>query len=173
MKKGSEIKECDHSSRLYSIVKNLGDREIREPAMASFEHPYVPKDLELHDYVPCFLSQSEIVAPYLVVSVVVVALVWILSGLPIFSLWFSPAERPLTVWWNSSQGVPPRFYWLIGCLCAGGRSRASRTSSLRVISLSPQISTRKRLHFSWRKCVRCSLPWRWSKFESFWDFEIG
>ena len=51
--------------------------------MASFEHPYVPKDLELHGYVPCFLSQSEIVAPYLGVSVVVVALVWILSGLSI------------------------------------------------------------------------------------------
>ncbi|XP_039124454.1 probable 3-beta-hydroxysteroid-Delta(8),Delta(7)-isomerase [Dioscorea cayenensis subsp. rotundata] len=64
--------------------------------MASFEHPYVPKDLELHDYVPCFLSQSEIVAPYLVVSVVVVALVWILSGRASKILLI---DRLLMCWW--------------------------------------------------------------------------
>lgn len=48
--------------------------------MAAFDHPYVPRDLKLEDYVPCLLSQSEIVKPYIASSLVVVALIWLFSG---------------------------------------------------------------------------------------------
>ncbi|KAG0488228.1 hypothetical protein HPP92_006783 [Vanilla planifolia] len=63
---------------------------------ADHEHPYVPRDLKLPGYVPCFLSQLEIVAPYLTASVVVVSLVWLLSGR---CAKLSMTERLLMCWW--------------------------------------------------------------------------
>ncbi|KAL0905424.1 hypothetical protein M5K25_023844 [Dendrobium thyrsiflorum] len=53
--------------------------------MASYEHPYNPRDLQLPGYVPLSLSQIDIVLPYLGSSVVVVAAIWFLSGF-LFSL---------------------------------------------------------------------------------------
>ncbi|KAF9686094.1 hypothetical protein SADUNF_Sadunf03G0122500 [Salix dunnii] len=43
-------------------------------------HPYAPRDLKLPGYVPNFLTQSTIVGVYLLTSVLVVSLIWILSG---------------------------------------------------------------------------------------------
>ncbi|KAE8125121.1 hypothetical protein FH972_019956 [Carpinus fangiana] len=48
---------------------------------ASVEHPYVPRDLKLLGFVPCSLSQSAILLIYGVSSLLVVSLVWPLSGL--------------------------------------------------------------------------------------------
>jgi high-affinity Fe2+/Pb2+ permease len=49
-------------------------------------HPYAPRDLKLPGYVPNFLTQSTIVGVYLLTSLLVVSLIWILSGLPPFPL---------------------------------------------------------------------------------------
>lgn len=43
-------------------------------------HPYVPKDLNLPDYVPVLLSQSTILGVYGISSLLVVSFIWILSG---------------------------------------------------------------------------------------------
>jgi len=43
-------------------------------------HPYVPKDLHLPGYVPCFLSQSNILSVYASFFVILFALTWIFSG---------------------------------------------------------------------------------------------
>lgn len=51
-------------------------------------HPYVPADLELPDYVPVFLNQSTIVGVYLLTSMVIVSIVWIVSGNSSVSLQF-------------------------------------------------------------------------------------
>ncbi|KAB1201693.1 putative 3-beta-hydroxysteroid-Delta(8),Delta(7)-isomerase [Morella rubra] len=45
------------------------------------EHPYVPRDLKLPGFVPCLLSQSNIVGVYGISSLLVVSLIWLLSGL--------------------------------------------------------------------------------------------
>ncbi|KAL0389226.1 UNVERIFIED_CONTAM: putative 3-beta-hydroxysteroid-Delta(8),Delta(7)-isomerase [Sesamum calycinum] len=44
------------------------------------DHPYVPRDLKLPDYVPVFLSQSTILSVYGIASLLVVSFMWILSG---------------------------------------------------------------------------------------------
>ncbi|KAI5679877.1 hypothetical protein M9H77_01104 [Catharanthus roseus] len=59
-------------------------------------HPYVPADLELPDYVPVFLNQSTIVGVYLLTSMVIVSIVWIVSGL--FPK-ISKLDRVLMCWW--------------------------------------------------------------------------
>lgn len=46
------------------------------------DHPYVPRDLKLPGYVPVFLSQSTILAVYGASSVLVVSVMWLLSGDP-------------------------------------------------------------------------------------------
>ncbi|XP_059447758.1 probable 3-beta-hydroxysteroid-Delta(8),Delta(7)-isomerase [Corylus avellana] len=63
---------------------------------ASVEHPYVPKDLKLPGFVPCFLSQSSILLVYGVSSLLVVSLVWLLSGR---SPKKSKIDRWLMCWW--------------------------------------------------------------------------
>jgi hypothetical protein len=53
-------------------------------------HPYAPTDLKLPGYVPNFLTQFTIVSVYGLSSLLVVSLIWILSGLPSFyTLFFS------------------------------------------------------------------------------------
>ncbi|PKU79553.1 probable 3-beta-hydroxysteroid-Delta(8),Delta(7)-isomerase [Dendrobium catenatum] len=67
--------------------------------MASYEHPYSPRDLQLPGYVPLSLSQIDIVLPYLGSSVVVVAAIWFLSGrFPKLS----KTDRLLMCWWAFS-----------------------------------------------------------------------
>ncbi|GLT72169.1 hypothetical protein SLA2020_441240 [Shorea laevis] len=63
---------------------------------ASEEHPYVPRDLKLPGFVPCFLSQSAILLVYGVSSLLVVSLVWLLSGR---SPKKSKIDRWLMCWW--------------------------------------------------------------------------
>ncbi|KAJ4826066.1 hypothetical protein Tsubulata_000730 [Turnera subulata] len=59
-------------------------------------HPYVPRDLQLPGYVPVSLSQSTILSVYGVASVLVVSLVWILSGR---SRRIAKIDRLLMCWW--------------------------------------------------------------------------
>ncbi|XP_062155486.1 probable 3-beta-hydroxysteroid-Delta(8),Delta(7)-isomerase [Alnus glutinosa] len=63
---------------------------------ASGEHPYVPTDLKLPGFVPCFLSQAAILLVYGVSSLLVVSLVWLLSGR---SPKKSQTDRWLMCWW--------------------------------------------------------------------------
>lgn len=59
-------------------------------------HPYVPRDLNLVDYVPNLLSQSTILAVYGLASLFVVSLIWVISGkVPKIS----KADRWLMCWW--------------------------------------------------------------------------
>ncbi len=57
---------------------DFGERKAKMEA--SGEHPYVPTDLKLPGFVPCFLSQAAILLVYGVSSLLVVSLVWLLSG---------------------------------------------------------------------------------------------
>uniref|UniRef100_I1L4E3 EXPERA domain-containing protein n=1 Tax=Glycine max TaxID=3847 RepID=I1L4E3_SOYBN len=43
-------------------------------------HPYVPRDLHLPGYAPCFLSMSNILSVFASSSLLIVTLVWIFSG---------------------------------------------------------------------------------------------
>lgn len=45
-----------------------------------YGHPYIPEDLSLPGFVPGFLSMSTIVGVYGGSSLLVVSLVWIISG---------------------------------------------------------------------------------------------
>lgn len=63
---------------------------------ASEEHPYVPRDLKLPGFVPCLLSQANILAVYGIGSVLVVSLVWLFSGR---SPKKSKIDRLLMCWW--------------------------------------------------------------------------
>ncbi|XP_074586135.1 putative 3-beta-hydroxysteroid-Delta(8),Delta(7)-isomerase [Curcuma longa] len=58
-------------------------------------HPYVPKDLKLPGYVPCFLSQKDIVVPYLATSLLLVSFIWIFSG----RSKLTKTDRLLMCWW--------------------------------------------------------------------------
>eukprot|EP00262_Sarcandra_glabra_P014009 TRINITY_DN3998_c0_g1_i2.p1 TRINITY_DN3998_c0_g1~~TRINITY_DN3998_c0_g1_i2.p1 ORF type:complete len:223 (+),score=10.15 TRINITY_DN3998_c0_g1_i2:129-797(+) len=60
------------------------------------QHPYVPTDLHLPDYVPCFLSQYTIIGVYTAASLLVCTLIWILSGR---SPNLSKTDRKLMCWW--------------------------------------------------------------------------
>ncbi|KAF8378086.1 hypothetical protein HHK36_029422 [Tetracentron sinense] len=62
----------------------------------SHTHPYVPTDLNLPDFVPGFLSQSTIIGVYGVSSLLVVSLIWILSGR---AFKISKTDRLLMCWW--------------------------------------------------------------------------
>ncbi|XP_072953769.1 probable 3-beta-hydroxysteroid-Delta(8),Delta(7)-isomerase [Typha angustifolia] len=64
--------------------------------MGESDHPYVPRDLQLPGYVPCFLSQFDIVVPYLASSLVVVALIWLVSGR---CGKIAKIDRLLMCWW--------------------------------------------------------------------------
>ncbi|KAG5249604.1 3-beta-hydroxysteroid-delta(8) family protein [Salix suchowensis] len=59
-------------------------------------HPYAPRDLKLPGYVPNFLTQSTIVGVYLLASLLVVSLTWILSGR---SRKITKTNRLLMCWW--------------------------------------------------------------------------
>lgn len=48
--------------------------------MAGAGHPYIPEDLSLPGFVPGFLSMSTIVGVYGGSSLLVVSLMWIVSG---------------------------------------------------------------------------------------------
>ncbi|PIA35043.1 hypothetical protein AQUCO_03600002v1 [Aquilegia coerulea] len=59
-------------------------------------HPYVPRDLNLPDFIPGVLSQSTIVGVYGSCSLFVVSLIWIVSGrFPKIS----KIDRLLMCWW--------------------------------------------------------------------------
>ncbi|EPS59733.1 hypothetical protein M569_15071, partial [Genlisea aurea] len=61
-----------------------------------FDHPYIPRDLVLPDYVPCFLPQSTIISVYGIISLLVVSFMWILSG---FIRRVPKIDRVLMCWW--------------------------------------------------------------------------
>ncbi|MED6200896.1 hypothetical protein PIB30_089807 [Stylosanthes scabra] len=48
--------------------------------MASESHPYTPRDLHLPGYVPCSLSQSNILSVFAFFIFLVVSFTWIFSG---------------------------------------------------------------------------------------------
>ncbi|KAK2451728.1 putative 3-beta-hydroxysteroid-Delta(8),Delta(7)-isomerase [Trifolium repens] len=58
-------------------------------------HPYVPRDLHLPGYVPCFLSQSNILTVFASFTVIVFAVTWIFSG----CLKKTKVDRLLIFWW--------------------------------------------------------------------------
>ncbi|XWS44583.1 hypothetical protein CRYUN_Cryun15aG0059300 [Craigia yunnanensis] len=60
------------------------------------EHPYVPRDLQLPGYVSLSLSQSAIITVFGISSLLVVSLVWLLSGR---SPNLSKLDRLLMCWW--------------------------------------------------------------------------
>ncbi|KAG4992027.1 hypothetical protein AAZX31_09G169500 [Glycine max] len=57
-------------------------------------HPYVPRDLHLPGYVPCFLSVSNILSVYVFSSLLLLSLVWIFSG----RLMKTTVDRLLMCW---------------------------------------------------------------------------
>ena len=61
---------------------NRNCRAFAEMSMDA-DHPYVPRDLKLPGYQPVFLSQSTILAVYGAASLLVVSLMWLLSGNPL------------------------------------------------------------------------------------------
>lgn len=60
------------------------------------EHPYVPTDLHLPDYVPVSLSRSAIITVYGLSSLLVASLIWFISG-RIRKI--SKLDRLLMCWW--------------------------------------------------------------------------
>ncbi|XP_027359182.1 probable 3-beta-hydroxysteroid-Delta(8),Delta(7)-isomerase [Abrus precatorius] len=62
--------------------------------MEGGSHPYVPRDLQLPGYVPCFLSMSNIVSVFAISSLLVVSLVWFFSGGK-----KTKVDRLLMCWW--------------------------------------------------------------------------
>ncbi|KAJ8767515.1 hypothetical protein K2173_017584 [Erythroxylum novogranatense] len=64
--------------------------------MTGQPHPYVPRDMELKDFVPGFLSQSTIVGVYAISALLVVSVIWVFSGR---SGKFSKLNRVLMCWW--------------------------------------------------------------------------
>ncbi|XP_045789142.1 probable 3-beta-hydroxysteroid-Delta(8),Delta(7)-isomerase [Trifolium pratense] len=58
-------------------------------------HPYVPRDLNLPGYIPCFLSQSNILSIYASFTISVFAVTWIFSG----RLKKTTVDRLLIFWW--------------------------------------------------------------------------
>nr|WEU38181.1 sterol 8,7 isomerase [Paris polyphylla] len=60
------------------------------------DHPYVPRDLQLTGYVPCVFSQSDILIPFIGISLLIVTLVWLLSGC---APKISKIDRMLMCWW--------------------------------------------------------------------------
>ncbi|KAI5413868.1 hypothetical protein KIW84_058126 [Lathyrus oleraceus] len=64
-------------------------------SQASHPHPYVPRDLHLPGYVPCFLSQSNILSVFASFTVILFSLTWIFSG----RLKKTKVDRLLIFWW--------------------------------------------------------------------------
>ncbi|XP_047307592.1 probable 3-beta-hydroxysteroid-Delta(8),Delta(7)-isomerase [Impatiens glandulifera] len=64
--------------------------------MESHPHPYAPKDLHLPGFIPVSLSQLTIVGIYGVVSLLVVSLVWLFSGIVGR---IRKTDRVLMCWW--------------------------------------------------------------------------
>ncbi|CAN1848055.1 Probable 3-beta-hydroxysteroid-Delta(8),Delta(7)-isomerase [Linum perenne] len=60
-------------------------------------HPYVPRDLQLPGFVPPFLSQSAILGIFGAVSLLVVSIVWLFSGLSRRKI--GKLDRLLMCWW--------------------------------------------------------------------------
>lgn len=54
--------------------------------VSEFPHPYVPTDLKLPGYVPVVLPMSTIVGVYLSVSLIVVVIIWFISGMPMLKI---------------------------------------------------------------------------------------
>ncbi|GMY26687.1 probable 3-beta-hydroxysteroid-Delta(8),Delta(7) -isomerase [Fagus crenata] len=67
-----------------------------EGSQSFVEHPYIPRDLKLPGFVPGVLSQSTIVGVYAVCSLLVVSLIWVLSGRSPKRL---KIDRWLMCWW--------------------------------------------------------------------------
>ncbi|XP_058096165.1 probable 3-beta-hydroxysteroid-Delta(8),Delta(7)-isomerase, partial [Magnolia sinica] len=83
-------------SAILSNKERIARVKLSGAEVMALNHPYIPKDLDLPDYVPCLLSQSQILAVYGVVSVLVVSLIWIVSGC--FPK-ISKTDRVLMCWW--------------------------------------------------------------------------
>ncbi|KAK6925636.1 hypothetical protein RJ641_007355 [Dillenia turbinata] len=64
--------------------------------MRDTQHPYVPRDLYLEDYVPVSLSQSIILVVYGASSLLHVSIIWFLSGR---SPKITKVDRLLMCWW--------------------------------------------------------------------------
>ncbi|KAL5072067.1 hypothetical protein RYX36_022954 [Vicia faba] len=64
-------------------------------SQASHPHPYVPRDLHLPGYVPCFLSQSNIFTVFASFTLILFPLTWIFSG----RLKKTKVDRLLIFWW--------------------------------------------------------------------------
>ncbi|XP_051134199.1 probable 3-beta-hydroxysteroid-Delta(8),Delta(7)-isomerase [Andrographis paniculata] len=60
------------------------------------DHPYVPRDMKLPGYMPPFLPQDTIVGIYGAASLLVVSIMWILSGR---CRKISKGDRLLMCWW--------------------------------------------------------------------------
>uniref|UniRef100_F6GU45 EXPERA domain-containing protein n=2 Tax=Vitis vinifera TaxID=29760 RepID=F6GU45_VITVI len=79
-----------------SELESLWNTQRRRMEGAPQSHPYVPKDLKLPGYVPVVLSQSTIVGVYGLSSLLVVSVIWIISGrFPKTS----KIDRLLMCWW--------------------------------------------------------------------------
>ncbi|XP_004512941.1 probable 3-beta-hydroxysteroid-Delta(8),Delta(7)-isomerase [Cicer arietinum] len=61
----------------------------------SHPHPYIPKDMILPNYVPCFLSQSNILSVYASFTLILFSLTWIFSE----RLKKTKVDRILIFWW--------------------------------------------------------------------------
>ncbi|XP_010249358.1 PREDICTED: probable 3-beta-hydroxysteroid-Delta(8),Delta(7)-isomerase [Nelumbo nucifera] len=62
---------------------------------SSITHPYMPRDLNLPDFVPAFLPQSTIIGVYGISSLLVISLIWIFSG---WAPRISKTDRLLMCW---------------------------------------------------------------------------
>ncbi|CAL4957596.1 unnamed protein product [Urochloa decumbens] len=60
-------------------------------------HPYAPAELQLPGYVPLQLSQGQILAPYLGASLLLVLVIWLVSGK---CRGLSKTDRLLMCWWE-------------------------------------------------------------------------
>ncbi|KAJ1403591.1 EXPERA domain [Sesbania bispinosa] len=69
---------------------------MAEGSQVSHGHPYVPRDLHLPGYVPCSLSQSNILSVFAFSSLLVVSLIWISSGRLSKK---TKVDRVLMCWW--------------------------------------------------------------------------
>lgn len=79
-------------------------------------HPYVPRDLKLPGYVPVVLSQSTIVGVYLLSSLIVVSVIWIISGMLYFIPIIFSALEHLNVktdfnWWLLDDSGQERYIY--------------------------------------------------------------
>lgn len=69
-----------NNTRTLILESNLIDSDPKKMENGSHPHPYIPKDMILPNYVPCFLSQSNILSVYASFTLILFSLTWIFSG---------------------------------------------------------------------------------------------